>query len=108
MTEVPHTLEIFSGSVTADGNTQDTPTKCRWSKEATFFLNITAISGTLDIEIQTKDPLTSEWHKLATFDQKSGTGTDEGFIDYGIGEQLSAKYVIDGSATFSLNVYLKP
>ena len=106
MTEIPHTQKIFSGTTTGGGNTRATPVKCRWSKEATFFLNITAISSDLDLEIQTNDSRTGEWHKLATFDTKNGTGNDEGFIQYGIGEQLSLKY--DGSATFSLNVYLKP
>jgi hypothetical protein len=108
MTEVPHVNPIFSGTVTSDGNTQSTPVSCRWAKEATFFLNITALSGTLDIEIQTKDILTDEWHKLAEFDQKTELGTDEGFIEYGIGALLAVKYVVSGSATFSLNVYLKP
>jgi len=107
MNEIPHLQTLFSGTVTSDGNTQSTPVKCRWAKEATFFLDVTALSGTLDIEIQTKDSRTGKWHKLATFDQKNGTGTDEGFIEYGIGELLAVKYVVPGSATFSLNVYLK-
>lgn len=108
MTEVPHSQVIFDGSITASGNTHSTPVRCRWSKEAIFFLNITAIAGNLDIEIQTKDSRSGEWHKLATFDTKSTLGTDEGFVDYGIGEQLAIEYETTGSATFSLNVYLKP
>jgi hypothetical protein len=107
MKEIPHLQTLHSGEVTSDGNTQSTPKKCRWAKEATFFLYISEISGTLDIEIQTKDPNTGQWHKLAEFDQKSTTGTDEGFIEYGIGAELAVKYVVSNSATFTLNVYLK-
>jgi len=107
MKEIPHLQVIHTGAVTACGNTRSTPAKCRWAKEATFFLNITAISGTLDLEIQTKDTRTGEWHKLATFDQKNCICTDEGFIEYGIGAELSVEYEVSNSATFSLNVYLK-
>jgi len=107
MIEVPHIREIYSGTITAEGNTHDDPIPCKWATEATFFLNITAISGNLDLEIQTQDTLTGEWHKLATFDTKNTICTDEGFIDYGIGERLALEYDTTGSATFSLNVYLK-
>ena len=107
MKEIPHLQIIYSGTATSSGDTHDTPRKCRWAREATFFLNVTAINGTLDIEIQTRDTNTGEWHKLATFDQKSGTGTDEGFIEYGIGAELAVKYVVSNWATFTLDVYLK-
>ena len=107
MKEIPHNQEIFSGTVTIDGNTHSSPVRCRWAVEATFFLNVSDINGSLELEIQTKDSRTGEWHKLATFDKKTSIGTDEGFIDYGIGEQLAIEYVVSGTVTFSLNVYLK-
>ena len=104
---IPHTQRIYSGTATASGNTQSTPIGTKHSKEAVFLLNITAISGTLDLEIQTYNPLTKEWHKLATFDQKNGTGQDEGFVLYGLGEKISLKYEVSNSATFTLDVSLK-
>ena len=104
---IPHTQRLYSGSATADGNTRATPIGTKHSKEAVFLLNITAISGTLDLEIQTYNPLTKKWHKLATFDRKNGTGQDEGFIEYGLGEKISLKYEVSGSATFTLDASLK-
>jgi len=63
-----NTQRLFSGSTTGCGDTHDDPVKCRFSKEAIFYLDITAIAGSLDIEIQTYNPLTDNWHKLAVFD----------------------------------------
>jgi hypothetical protein len=96
---------MFSGSTTGAGNTQDDYIECKFDKEATFLLDVTAISGNLDIEIQTYNWLTAKWHKLAEFTTKTTTGTDEGFVEYGIGERLAVKY--DGTATFSVDVTLK-
>ena len=100
-------MSLYSGTATADGNTQSTPVETRYVKEAVFFLNVTALSGTLDLEIQTYNPLTANWHKLATFDQINGTGQDEGFIQYSLGEQIALKYEVSASATFTLDVHLK-
>ena len=102
-----YTVSVYSGIATADGNTQSTPVETRYVREAVFFLNVSAISGTLDLEIQTYNPLTAEWHKLATFDQVSGTGKDEGFIQYSLGEKISLEYEVSGSATFTLDAHLK-
>ena len=104
---VSSTQRLHSGTVTADGNTHSTPVKCAFESEAIFYLDVTAISGTLDIEIQTYNPLTEKWHKLAVFDQKTGTGKDEGFIEYGIGERLAIDYEVSNSATFTMDVHLK-
>jgi hypothetical protein len=107
---IPHigyTEQLHSGAVTADGNTQSSPVETKYVKEAIFFLDITAISGTLDLEIQTYNPLTENWHKLATFDQKNGIGQDEGFIEYGLGERIALEYKVSGSATFTLDAHLK-
>ena len=100
-----NTQRLFSGSTTGCGDTHDDPVKCRFSKEAIFYLDITAIAGDLDIEIQTYNPLTDNWHKLAVFDTKTTICQDEGFIEYGIGEKLAIEY--DGTATFTLDVHLK-
>jgi len=100
-----NTQRLFFGSTTGVGDTHDTPVKCRFSQEAIFYLDITAIAGDLDIEIQTYNPLTGNWHKLAVFDTKTTICQDEGFIDYGIGQKLAVEY--DGTATWTLDVHLK-
>jgi len=96
---------LFSGSTTGSGDTHDSYIDCKFTREATFFLEITAISGSLDIEIQTQNVETGTWHKLAEFTTKTGTGNDEGFIEYGLGERLAIKY--SGTATFTVDVVLK-
>jgi hypothetical protein len=104
---ISHVMSVYSGTSTTDGDTHTTPVVTKYSNEAVFFLDITAISGTLDLEIQTYNSLTEKWHKLATFDQKNGTGKDEGFIQYGLGEKIALEYEVSGSATFTLDVSLK-
>ena len=108
-----HVETMFNGTATSTGNTQATPTGSKYSEEAVFFLDVTAASGTdetLDVTIHTYDEIGGNWHLLATFDQKTTTGTDVGYVQYGLGTKLSATYTIGGtdpSFTFSLAVSLK-
>ena len=104
---ISHPAKIFSGTATSSGNTQTDPVVTKYSKEAIIFLDITAINGTLDLEIQTYNSLTEKWHKLATFDQKSNIEKDEGFIEYGLGEKIALEYTVSGSVTFTLDANLK-
>ena len=104
---ISHMMKVYGGTASVDGNTHATPVKTKFSSEAVLFLDVTALSGTLDLEIQTYDSLTDNWHKLATFDQINGTGQDEGFIEYGLGEKIALKYEVSASATFTLDVSLK-
>lgn len=83
-------------------------------KEASFFLNVTAASGTtptLDVTIQTKDPVSSEWFDIVTFTQATGI-TKERKADKNtdIGSVIRANYTIGGttpSITFSLGAVVK-
>lgn len=97
----------------ATGNTQSTYIKSKYSEHGTFFLDVTAASGTnetLDVTINVYDSVGDDWHLLATFDQKTTTGTDVGYVEYGLGDRLSVTYTIGGtnpSFTFSVAVLLK-
>lgn len=104
---ISHPVKIYSGTTAENGDTHASPVVTKYSKEAIIFLDITAIAGTLGLEIQTYNPLTEKWHKLATFDQKSSIGEDEGFIEYGLGEKIALKYTVNGSVTFTLDGNLK-
>lgn len=104
---IPHTQRFYSGTTNTSGNTQANPIGTKYSKEAVFLLDVTAITGTLDLEIKIYNPLTKKWHKLATYDRISGTGQDEGFVLYGLGEKIALKYTVCGSVTFTLDVSLK-
>jgi len=110
---ITHTQTLFSGTATETGNTQSTPVSSKYSEEGTFFLDITAASGTdetLDVTIQVYDSVGGNWHTLATFDQKTTTGTDVGFVEYGLAAKIAVLYTIGGtnpSFTFSVSVLLK-
>jgi len=108
-----YTRRLYSGTAGATGNTQSTPIPCKTEQEGVFYLKITAATGsspTLDLVIQTYNPMTETWHTLATFDQKTTTGQDEGFVQYGLGEKIACIYTIGGttpSFTFTVDVTLK-
>ena len=98
-----HDETLFSGTdVTASSNSRSNPVITRWSKEAIFFLDITAVSGTnptLDVTIRIYDAGTAKWHLLATFTQKSSVTTDVGYVQYGLGDQVACDYAIGGTNT---------
>jgi len=105
--------QLFSGTKTASGNTYTTPVTTTYVREATFFLKITAASGsspTLDVTIMEYDSKSDDWYLLATFSQKTGTGNVVGYVGYGLGEKLAINYVIGGSNpsfTFQVNATFK-
>ena len=110
MSPVPYRAELISGTVAASGNTSATPIVVQWAKEATFFIDVTALtaSQTLDVVIKTYNAGGDKWHKLAEWTQFTAVGTDEGFIGYGLGEKLAVFYTLSGgSCTFSVNALLK-
>ncbi len=111
---VVHTETLFSGTATSTGNTQSSPVVSKYSEEAIFFLDITAVSGTnptLDLTIHVYDEIGGNWHLLATFSQNTATGTDVGYVQYGIGSKLSITHTIGGTNTpsfaFTVSVLLK-
>ena len=113
MKRVGYDVEVFSGTATSTSNTQSTSINTRYVEEAIFSLDITAASGTsptLDITIQTYDQFADVWQTLATFTQKTTTGSDAGFVGDCIGNELAILYTIGGttpSFTFSVNAMLK-
>ena len=104
---ISYIQKLYSGTATSSSNTTATPIVTKHGKEATIYLNITVASGTLDLTIKIYDSLSTAWHTLATFDQKTATGTDVGYIEYAIGEKMALYYTVSGSFTFSVNVGIK-
>ena len=110
---ISHVDTIFNGTATATGDTSATPVKTQYDKEAIIYLDITAASGsspTLDLAFKTYDPVSAKWYALATFDRKTTTGQDVGYIEYGINEKVACFYTIGGttpSFTFSVSINLK-
>ena len=110
---IAYTQEIFSGTVTADGNSRSTPVSTKHAKECIVYFDITAIDGTnptLDVTIKVYNPLREKWFLLATFDQKSTVTTDFGAIQYGLGERIAIDYAVGGtdpSFTFTIDATFK-
>ncbi len=111
---ISYTQQLFSGEITASGNSSATPLVVKHGKEAIIFLDITAKSGTnptLDLILKVYNSGAAKWHTFASFDQKTDTGTDVGYVDYAIGEEMSVFYTLGGTNTpkftFSINVGIK-
>lgn len=111
---ISYIQQLYSAATTTTGNSSATPIKVKHGKEATIYLDITAVSGTdptLDLTIKIYDSLSAKWHRLATFNQKTSTGTDVGYLEYAIGEKMALYYTIGGTNTptftFSVNVGIK-
>lgn len=83
-------------------------------REASFFLNVTSVSGTsptLDVVIQTKDPASGEWFDIVTFNRATGITKEHKFDkSVGFGSVIRARYTIGGtgaSFTFSVGAVVK-
>lgn len=74
--------------------------------EILIFLNASAVGGTLDVKVQTKDP-SGEWYDLATFSQLSAAGKEAKAITV-FGETLRIAYTVGTSpATFEVTAIAK-
>lgn len=100
--------------MTATSDTSATPVITRYDKEGIFYLDITAVSGTnptLAVTLKTYDPVSAKWYDLASFDSKTGTGSDVGYVEYGLNNKVAAFFVIGGTDTptftLTLSVHLK-
>lgn len=104
---------LASAARTASGDTSAIPVDVKKFKEAVFFLDVTAASGTtptLDVKIKTKDPVSGKWFDLASFTQATGITSEMKAVSGLIGSQIAAFYTIAGntpSFTFSLGAVLK-
>jgi len=80
-----------SGAVAATVNGADQTLPNQTIKGVRIYLDITAVSGTsptLDVKLQTKDPVSGKYFDMAgvTFAQKTGTGQGELTVYPGIAE----------------------
>lgn len=111
---ISHTETLYSGTISASGNTTAKPVKTSYDTEAIIYLDITDVKGTnptLDISIKIYDSVSAKWYELADFDQKTEVGSDVGFIEYGLNDKMAVYYVIGGtnnpSFTCTISVCLK-
>lgn len=77
-------------------------------REAIFFLNVTDVSGndvTLDVVMETKDPVSGEWFEIARFAQVTETAKEHISVTGGLGSVIRAVYTIAGDgASFTLSL----
>ena len=104
-------VTIKSGAVAAGGNTQSTPIRVSQFKEANFFLDLTAKTGTLtfNISVFTKDPVSGKWFLVVAFTQVSDVATERKPIAANLGEYIACVWTIGAATavTFSLSAVLK-
>lgn len=106
------TITIFaSAQRTATENSS--PIDVSEYKEVVFFLDVSIfVSGTLDIEIQRQDPLSSAWVSwddgtAQAFSQKTGTGTWALPLNAPIGDTLRARAVMAGGPDFTFSLTME-
>jgi hypothetical protein len=105
-------LTLLSSSiVTTNGNTADI--NVGNYKEGIFFLNVTAVSGTsptLDVSIQSKDPVSGVYFTIANFTQVTDITSQSICITSCMGSIIRVQYKVGGtnpSFTFSVGGVLK-
>jgi hypothetical protein len=114
-----HKVLFPAASVAA--TTNGVPVATEGLKGGKFYLKATAVTGTLDVKIQSLDELTGTWHDIpgGAFAQKSDAATAELVIFPGVAEtaNVSVSDVLGspiravatigtGPSVFSLGVYL--
>jgi len=103
--------KLYEGTVvTTEVDNKDDPIEVGPFKEATFFLNCTAFTGTtLDVVVYTKDPAADKWHAIATFTQLSDVGNEMKTVAANLGDKIA--YVITpvgaGDKTLTLSANFK-
>jgi hypothetical protein len=105
---------VGSAARTTSSDNHSSPITHAWRyREACFFLYCSAASGTtptLDVTVETYDLYSQLWFPVASFTQLITTGSELIRVAYGLGYNLSVKWVIGGttpSFTFQVNAALK-
>lgn len=103
-------VQIFSGTVNADGDSYATPIDVRQSEETILFLDVESASGvnpSLVVSLMTQDPLGGKWYLVGNFDAATGPSQDITYIINGLGSNLACAWTVTGEFTFTLNASLK-
>jgi hypothetical protein len=103
---------IFSGTKTETSNTKSTPIDVSQYKEATFYLEATAKSGTnptLTVTIVDRHPHSGSttWYTIVTFTQLTDVGSERKVLAANIGSKIAAVFTIGGTGTpsWTFNLY---
>jgi len=100
-------FQLFSGTITANGDTKDgtavgnRPIPTIFRKSGIFFIKATGVTGTdptLDVDIITYDPITEAWYVIGSFTQIVADGQEAIYIPE-VGEKIAIQYVKGGTST---------
>jgi len=102
-------LKMYSGTVTAGGDTKATPLSTRLFKGGLFFIKCTAITGgTLAVKVITYDKATDDWYDLVTFTALTATGKEMKVQNADIGSKIALIWTYAGTTvTFGVGTILK-
>jgi hypothetical protein len=105
---ITSSYRLFSGTITANGNTQANPLGVANFLNANFYADVTAISGSWDVYLQTKDPVTGKWADVQVIFSLSQTGTYYSTVgQIGIVTDIALRWEGSGSMTCTLSAALK-
>jgi len=94
----------------ADGNTHSAPIDVSGFKDGIFFLEVTASVAptSLDVDINTYDPLTDDWYKIGNFAQMTGNGKAAPVSLTSLGQKIAISWTLVGTSfTFSVSGIVK-
>jgi hypothetical protein len=103
---------LYSGTVTANGDSKSLAIDTFSFKEANFYLKVTAKSGTsptLNVSVIVYDPHTNDWYTLVSFTQKSDVGTELKTCSL-VGKKIAISWTVGGTSpsfTFKVSAHLK-
>ena len=106
-------VQIFEGSVNANGDSFDNPINVKNASEVVLFLDVTEANGAtpgLIVYLMTKDEISGKWFLIGNFDTKESMGTDHTYIINGLGSSIACKWAVTGvdpQFTFALNASIK-
>ena len=102
-------LTLYSGTVTANGDTKTNPIGVRQFKGGLFFIKCSAITGgSLAVKVITYDPATDDWYDLVDFTAITATGKEMKVQNADIGTRIALVWTYAGtSVTFKVGACLK-
>jgi len=102
---------MFGGTVTASGNNRTNTSfpilNVMPFKEASFFLNVSAVggAGTFDLNVESKNPAGDIYETLASFTQLAAIGHEKKNVAANLGEALSLAWTVATFTSVTFEVY---
>ena len=98
--------QLYSGTVTANGNSYSAPIEVNEYREAIIYVHITArVSGKINLWLMHQDTISEVWYSLNYWDKLE---TVEAFtpleITSCLGSKMAIKWTIEGATDMTLEV----